>query len=220
MRPPGLWLKASRLFRYENRVHMAAECRGTRSLLRSGVTATALATGLAVAGFVIGCGSRPEQSLDNQLKELGTTRQLTAKFAGTVTIDGQPPRAVIGRGLRILLYDPNNPPARARSPLNATVDPDDGHFEFTTYSAGDGVPQGTYVVLFVALEHSTTGANRRYHEPDALKNLYNDPDVNKNTQDFNVTLLGSGKTDYHFNLELAGREPAGSPGPNAITALR
>ena len=38
-----------------------------------------------------GCGSSSSQGLEGQMKEMNATREKTAKFAGTVTIDGKTP---------------------------------------------------------------------------------------------------------------------------------
>lgn len=171
---------------------------------------------VAVCSFLGGCGqSKSSQSLEGQMKEMNLTRQPTAKFAGKVTIDGKAPRDAIKDGLFIMLYDPQKPPSTNMAPLSAIVNWDTGDFSFTTYSQGDGVPLGSYVVLFVALKHTVFGKNPGYHEPDALKNLYNDPDKNKDNPQFNVTVNAS-KSDYSFDLKLEGQEPA-SPGAHAIT---
>jgi len=154
--------------------------------------------------------------LDDQLKEMNTTRQPTAKFAGTVTIDGKVPRDAIKQGVMIMLYDPKNPPAPGKAPLNAIVNHADGSFEFSTYSQGDGAPEGSFIVLFAALKHTLLGKQPGYHEPDALKNLYNDPDKNAEHSEFKIDIASPGKTDYQFELALEGKEPA-SPGPKAIT---
>ncbi len=186
--------------------------RATRVL--SAVTALAL---IGTNSFLAGCGARTGQSaLSDQLKELNTTQQPTAKFAGTVTIDGRPPRDAIKNGLRVLLYDPKNPPTGNMPPLNAIVNHADGTFEFTTYSLGDGAPLGSYIVLFVALKHSLMGKQEGYHQPDALRNLYNDPDKNATNPEFKVEVAPPGKSDYHFDLAIEGKDPV-SPSPKAIT---
>ena len=90
------------------------------------------------------------------------------KFSGTVTVDGQPPAVDRRNPLFVIAYDPKNPPKGRQLPFTARCDKD-GHFQFNTYSTGDGLPAGSYVVLFV--QPKTEGG-------DALKNLYNDPDKN------------------------------------------
>jgi hypothetical protein len=116
---------------------------------------------------------------------------------------------------RTAMYDLANPPASGSAPLNAIVNPADGSFEFSTYAQGDGAPEGSYVVLFVALKHSLLGRQQGYHEPDALQNRYNDPDKNAANPEFKVDVKPPGKTDYNFDLKLAGTDP-GSPGAKSI----
>jgi hypothetical protein len=194
---------------------ISAICPGPR-LKRRGPFFRVLA--LVGVGFLLaGCTKTPSQSLDTQLTEINLSRKLTAKFAGTVTIDGKPPIDSIKDGLFILVYDPKNPPHNDAPPLKAIVNRTTGHFEFTTYTQGDGVPQGSYIVLFVALHHTILGKNPGFREPDALKNLYNDPDVNTKNPAFNVTVARPGKTDYSFDLKLEGQEPTAAPGEHAVT---
>jgi hypothetical protein len=179
-------------------------------------TLVSLVALVGIALVMAGCGSRPAQSLDDQLKEMNVTHKPTGKFAGTVTIDGQPPRDAIKQGLRIMLYDPSSPPGTNAAPLNAIVGYANGNFEFSSYGQGDGVPEGKYIVLFVALKHSLLGQDQGYHQPDALLNLYNDPDKNEKIPEFNVTITPPGKTDYHFELKLIDTVK-GVPGPKAVT---
>ena len=167
---------------------------------------------------VAGCSSSsPSQALEGQMKEMNSTREKTVKFAGTVTIDGKMPRDVLNNGLYILLYDPTKPPAPSMPPLKTIVDRETGRFAFTTYTQGDGVPVGSYYVLFLALKHTVMGKQPGYHEPDALKNLYNDPDKAKDNPQFNVTVRAPGKSDYTFDLKLEGEEQAANTGPNSVT---
>jgi len=35
-----------------------------------------------------------------------------------------------------------------------------------------------------------------------------------------VSVTGPGKTDYNFNLDIAGKDPVAAPGPNAVTEFR
>jgi hypothetical protein len=171
----------------------------------------------AIVALMSGCPTKtPTQQLDGQFKEMKMDRKATAAFQGTVTIDGKPPADAFKDGLLIMLYDPKNPPKNNAAPLKAIVDRGTGHFEFTTYTQGDGVPEGSYVVLFVALHHAIFGKNAGYHPPDALKNLYNDPAKNEQNPEFKLNVAKPGKTDYSFNLKLQGQD-AGQPGEHAIT---
>jgi hypothetical protein len=91
----------------------------------------------------------------------------------------------------------------------------DGRFAFTTYSSGDGLPAAKYIVLFAELK--THRGN--YLPPDKLNNLYNDPDKNRERPEFNIDLTTGPKTNQLFNLDVEGREPVTSPGPNTITQI-
>jgi len=163
-----------------------------------------------------GCSRGPstQQAVDTQLESLHLQREPLGRFAGKVTIDGQPPTFERGKVLLIMLYDQTHP-EKNKPALYATCQPG-GKFTFYTYTAGDGVPLGTYVVLFAQLAASR---GRGLVQPDGLKNLYDDPEKNSQNKDFVVTVTGSGKTDYDFNLELAGKDPVTSPGPHAVTEI-
>ena len=81
--------------------------------------------------FVVlaGCQRLESGPIEGQMKELNATREKTAKFAGTVTIDGKIPRDAINNGLYIMLYDPKKPPAPSATPLKTIVGrPRDGAF--------------------------------------------------------------------------------------------
>ncbi len=54
--------------------------------------------------------------------------------------------------------------------------------------------------------------------PDKLHNLYSDPDANAKLREFVIDHKAPGKTDYHFNLEVAGKGPV-EPGPHALNGL-
>jgi hypothetical protein len=165
----------------------------------------------AVGLFFSGCPKRPNanQALDKQLEEMKTHRVPLAKFAGRVTLDGQPPKIGLKQTLLVLLYDPKHPPDPRHPPLWSHCK-EDGTFEFTTYTRNDGVPPGSYTVLFAGLTVSRNG----YGLPDALKGLYNDPD----SSTFKADVTDAGKTDYLFELATVGKD-AVRPGPHAITRI-
>jgi hypothetical protein len=165
--------------------------------------------------LVAGCGGpsqSADQALNDRLREANASRSQIARFSGTVTIDHAPPDLKPDESLMIMLYDPKNPPHSQQLPLSSRVTRE-GHFEFTTYTRGDGVPVGSYKVLFAAFKVNPYrgGSN----SPDALKNLYNDPD----TSQFNVEITEPGKTDWTFDLEIAGKEANTQPGEHAITRI-
>ena len=43
--------------------------------------------------------------------------------------------------------------------------------------------------------------------PDGFQNLYNDPDTNDKEPELTVNHASPGKTNYVFDLKLAGRQP-------------
>jgi hypothetical protein len=192
-----------------------------------------LAFSLAAAASQ-GCGSgkgTEEQVLDQFFKESKMKRETVAKFAGHVTIDGQPPSRDV-RLFVILNNAENFQKSGKTAPLHAPCDAQ-GNFAFTTYVTGDGVPTGKYVVTFAALHHSvgsaggaggrrgrTPGLMQQFVGPDELKNLYNDPEKNKNEAAFQVEVADPGRTDYEFSLSIAGKDPVPSPGQYAVTSIR
>lgn len=157
-----------------------------------------------------------QQALEKQLAANGQTLTSVAKFSGRVTIDGQTPAvAKQGQMLLVMLYDPTDPPSRQHPIQRANVDKN-GEFEFQTYNKGDGVKEGSYIVLFAAFKPKGHGA---FGGPDGLENLYNDPDQNEKNPDFKITVKRPGRTDYRFDLAVAGRQPVESPGAHAVTKI-
>ena len=156
--------------------------------------------------FAAGCSESADQAIARRRKEYNLPTPKLVPFSGKVTIDGQPPEIELGHPLWVFLYDPKNPPAPGKEPYTACNK--DGSFSF-----GDGVAPGSYVVLFAELRHALSAG---FRGSDRLKNLYNDPDKNGNQEGFKVDLSSSGKTDCTFNLEVAGKEPVETPGPHSI----
>jgi hypothetical protein len=184
--------------------------------LGRGFCGTSLAL-VALTSLTAGCSSHQtsQQALDAQLQTLHMDKANLGKFAGKVTIDGLPPQVERGKKLLVFLYDQNHKD-KSKPPLYAQCGAD-GRFSFYTYTGNDGVPVGTYVVLFAEL---TASRSKGLVQPDGLKNLYNDPDKNMQDPNFVVSVKQPGRTDYDFNLELAGKEPVASPGANAIKEIR
>jgi hypothetical protein len=173
------------------------------------------ATGFA-AFVITGCSKTQtgQQALEQQLAATGQSLMSVAQFAGKVTIDGKPPELERGHALLVFLYDPKNPPTKDKPARRATVNKN-GDFTFRTYEKADGAPVGSYVVLFAVLQPKGHGV---FLGPDELKNLYNDPDKNAKNPDLNVTVERPGKTNYSFDLKVAGADHA-QPGPHAITKI-
>jgi hypothetical protein len=159
-----------------------------------------------------GCGSRTPSSeaMKQQLGELKGNIIDVAKFSGKVTIDGQPPFLPPKSALVLILYDAKDAQPGHETMMETVCDKE-GHFEFTRYSKGDGVPPGSYTVLFAEFFPRRGG---HYIGPDKLGNLYNDPDKSP----FHVDIKPSGKTDWEFNLEVAGKDPVPA-GPHAVTRI-
>jgi hypothetical protein len=186
---------------------------------RPGLPAAVALLGL----FVGGCGTgtpTADQALNKALETTGGTKQGVGKFAGIVTIDGKPPGNMGFVRTLVILWDRQKPPT-SKAPAPFAACDEEGKFEFTTYDKADGVPAGSYVVCFAQLQGGIRlgGGKRGWDGPDQLKNLYNDPDKNKDEKQFVVEITSPGKTDWDFNLEVTGKEPVTNPGPNAFTEL-
>ncbi len=176
------------------------------------------ATAAALTLISPGCSSATQsaqQALDRQYKDNPQLkRPELAKFAGTVTVDGQPPAK--GTVVVVILNDPKKPATRNQPSQYAITDPE-GHFEFSTSLKGDGTLPGSYVVTYAELHPH---GRRGFFPPDELKNLYNDPEKNADKPEFRIDLKAPGKTDFTIDLKVAGEEVVSSPGANATTEIR
>jgi len=197
-----------------------------------GLSLSLLVVSLLAAAALPGCNNKSGEARPDELDQASKipNKKSVAKVAGHVSIDGQPPEK--NGVLFVVLSDPQHleRTGRTGSPkLLAKCDPE-GHFAFTTYVTGDGVPEGKYVVTFVQLRSARAAAQRRggmgrpgaqqsYIDPDALNNLYNDPEKNKNDPTLQVDVAAPGKTDYEFNLSVAGKDPVKTPGEYAVTHI-
>jgi hypothetical protein len=127
----------------------------------------------------------------------------------------------------VILNDPQHLVAGGKAVTNVDSQ---GDFAFTTYLPQDGAPTGKYIVTFSQLRRAPAGRksgggitlpmSQEFVLPDELKNLYSDPEKNKDNPNFLVEIAGSGRTDYNVNLEVAGREPVKSPATYAAARLR
>jgi hypothetical protein len=163
---------------------------------------------LLLLAAAVGCSrtQSPEARVQMALADAGVKGSALYRLAGTVTVDGMPPESKNLKSLVVVLHDPQKPD---EEPAFALVR-DDGHFNFSQ----DGVEPGHYVFAFAVLRRN----RRSFLGPDKLNNLYNDPDVNaKDHPELVIDHQAPGKTDYLFNLEVAGKEPNTSPGPHAVT---
>jgi hypothetical protein len=183
---------------------------------------------LVVAAAFAGCNQGGSATRSDQLEQVSKlpSRVPVAKFAGRVSVDGQP--STQGGTLFVILNDPQHPVKGGKA--FARCD-EQGNFVFTTYLSGDGAPTGKYVVTFAQLQvgggtvRGRGGVGRRpsvsrtYVSPDGLSNLYNDPDKNKDNPNFVVEIADPGRSDYEFNLPVAGKDPIKTPGQYAATDI-
>jgi hypothetical protein len=173
---------------------------------------------LLVLPLIAGCGGAPsaQARIDGEMQRMGKTRDKVFPLAGRVLLDGQPANfKKASQKLIVMLNDPAHPEAPLGARPFVECGPD-GRFTFNSYLEADGVPSGHYVVTFAQLIYRK---KRGHCGPDGLKNLYNDPDENVKVAEFNIDHHAPGKTDYVFDLQVAGREPISSPGPKALVAI-
>jgi hypothetical protein len=160
--------------------------------------------------FLLSLGCEGRQSTAERLEEAyqsaGMGRVTVCPLGGTITVDNEPPIAKPETArLVAIAYDAAKPDAMAKSSARAFVKPD-GSFELP-------LPPGKYVMLFAQLVHNP---RMGFFGSDGLKNLYNDPDVNSQKAEFLIDHQAPGKTDYTFNLSVAGETPPAAPGPKAF----
>jgi hypothetical protein len=204
---------------------------GVRDMLHTADRAPAclwfVVVSLVAASVFSGCtgGSHGTREDEQQQAAKGFKQAPVAKMAGHVSIDGQPPEKETT--LFVILNDPQHLTLPKTGPAHFAECDAEGNFAFTSYLKGDGVPLGKYVVTFAQLRlpsaagrHPMGRGNfkREYIGPDGMKNLYNDPEKNKNEKDFNIEVVEPGKTDYEFNLSVAGKNGL-SPAQYAVTRI-
>jgi hypothetical protein len=182
---------------------------------------------LVAASVFSGCTGSSQGPRQDELQQAakGATQTPAAKLAGHVSIDGQPPDK--DTRLFVILSDPAHLQLPKEGPKYFTACDPEGNFAFTTYLKGDGAPLGKYVVTFAQL-HTPKGNGphgmgrgmlaRDYLGPDGLKNLYSDPEKNKDEKEFNIEVAEPGKSDYEFNLSVAGKDSV-TPGQYAVRRM-
>jgi hypothetical protein len=162
---------------------------------------------------VVGCNKQQSNAerLNTAYEDSRMKRVDVYPLIGTVTVDNQPPAAQKSKrwALVVMAYDASKPDQPARGQTYVTAK-SDGSFTF-----GDGLPAGKYVMLFAGLEFTK---KKGWHGPDTLKNLYNDPDVNAKKAEFLIEVPPA-KTDYSVNLNVAGETSPAAPGPKALTQI-
>jgi hypothetical protein len=171
---------------------------------------------LFVLAAAAGCSrmQSPEARIQKALAIAGMKGTPLYRIAGIVKIDGTPPQLKERKQrLVAVLYDPQKPDIPMASRPHTLVR-ENGQFTFTE----DGVAPGHYVLAFAVLRRKGPG---NFIGPDALNNLYNDPDVNaKSHPECVIDHRAPGKTDYEFNLDIAGQPPVTAPGPHAVTQVK
>ena len=182
------------------------------------IVLTCLALGIVLLGSS-GCGDAQSanQRFAKELQQTGQSERSVVRFAGKVLVDGQPAHAAVAKQkVLVILFDQAQPKLQVGQRPVASCN-ERGEFSFTTYRLGDGVEPGEYVVAFAQLMQQTK--NDSFEGPDGLKNLYNDPDKNGKNPEFTIKHASPGKTDYVFDLKLAGQDPVAAPGPHAVTEI-
>jgi hypothetical protein len=171
-----------------------------------------VAVSLAIAAIGCSRGQSTAERIEDEYKRSGLKRVAVYPLAGKVIVDNETPAPNAERSAFVVMaYDTSKADAPAGHNAFVTAQPD-GSFEFPD----GGLPPGKYVMLFAQLKGSP---KRGYGEPDALKNLYNDPDVNGKKPEFNIDHQAPGKTDCAFNLSVAGETSPATPGARALTKI-
>jgi hypothetical protein len=182
---------------------------------RSRFTRSFTPLGQVVAPFlvvvvVVGCNKSESNTerMKAAYENAGMKPTSVYPLSGTLTVDNQAPVGPKSRrwAIAVMAYDTSKPdqPARGQAFVMAKSD---GSFTF-----GEGLPPGKYVMLFAGLEFNK---RRGWHGPDLLKNLYNDPDVNAKKTEFLIEVPPA-KTDCAFNLSVVGEAPLAKPGPKSL----
>jgi hypothetical protein len=164
-----------------------------------------------------GCTGRqsPEQRLQKALQEAGAQKEQVFPLSGHISVDGAAPDYDPRNPVLVVLIDREKSAEPARSQRFVECDPE-GRFSFSTYARDDGVGPGRYVIAIAKLGRT---ASRGYVGPDQFHNRYNDPDKNSQDATFQIEHNSPGKSEYEFQLSVAGAEPVETPGPHAITQI-
>jgi hypothetical protein len=173
----------------------------------------------AIVFFAIGgCGrgKTADDRINAELARTGGSREAVFPFSGKVTVDGTVyALAKKNRRLVVALFlaapSEQSTAAAAFAECNS-----DGSFAFETIREGDGVAPGDYIITFADLTYRRKGG---YRGPDGLKNLYNDPSQNAKHPEFRIDHHAPGRTDYEFDLRVAGEERIVQPGQRPLTSV-
>jgi hypothetical protein len=164
---------------------------------------------LLLLSCAAGCGTEHFEAFDSGNK---AERREVFHFAGNILVDGEKPSNA--GTVFVVANDLARPdePVGNRSVARATSD---GQFTFTTYSAGDGLPKGRYVLTFVQL--TKQNGKSLFLGPDRLNNLFIDPDRNARSTQFVVDHKSPGVTDLILDLKVKGRKPIDKAPARALT---
>lgn len=100
--------------------------------------------------------------------EEGPYQKETIPVSGRILVDGKPPGSLI----QVLAHEEGGIDKEHPTVTQGTV-AEDGTLSMTTYTTGDGVPPGEYVLTFTWQEFQPFSMN--YGGPDKLNGRYSDP---------------------------------------------
>ncbi len=114
----------------------------------------------------------------------------TSPVGGVIHVDGKPMASV-----QIYLHNADNPPSEQSTPFTgsaaATTDAA-GKFVFATYEAGDGLPEGSYVLSFFWDAGAALPLMRDNDDPPAL---------NPEADSFNSKYGNPSGSNFRFTVE-------------------
>ncbi|QDV50523.1 hypothetical protein [Gimesia fumaroli] len=114
-----------------------------------------------ITASMFSCSS-PEQPFTKQ----------TYPVKGKISVDGKEPGSPIQiQCLSTGEIDTEHPTA------SGSISANDGTFELSTYTSGDGIPPGDYTLTFVWKKYDIM--SRGYSGPDKLKKRYDKPEKSK-----------------------------------------
>lgn len=141
---------------------------------------------LALSAGISGCQGESEA---DRLERLVPGALNTTKINGKVLVDGEPVKDI---WVTLHPVDPKVP-LRPRGQTDAN-----GNFKLTTYTGGDGAPEGEYNVTIAWLTYSSR--DKDWGGADKLKDQYSDP----KTTSLHLTVKDTPMELPTFELKLAG----------------
>lgn len=98
----------------------------------------------------------------------------TFPVKGKISIDGKPP----GSPVQVMCH-PKDEIDNEHPTVSGSTTADDGSFEISTYTSGDGMPEGNYALTFTWQKFNAF--SRSYGGPDKLKKRYSKPEKSEIT---------------------------------------